>query len=74
MEGGAPHRSINCFDRPRNTRLIFSLLLVAAVLVVYSPIVHNGFLNYDDDTYITSNPHVRAGLTWANGQMGIYHL
>jgi tetratricopeptide (TPR) repeat protein len=27
-------------------------------------VVHNGFI-YDDDGYITGNPHVRAGLTWA---------
>jgi cytochrome c-type biogenesis protein CcmH/NrfG len=40
------------------------LLLVAAVLACYSPVIHNGFLNYDDDAYITSNPHVRAGLNW----------
>jgi tetratricopeptide (TPR) repeat protein len=34
------------------------------VLVVYSPVVHNGFIDYDDRGYITDNPHVRAGLTW----------
>jgi protein O-mannosyl-transferase len=35
------------------------------VLVSYNPVTHNGFLDYDDDQYITNNPHVRAGLTWA---------
>lgn len=43
--------------------LTLSLLLVAAVLAVYSPVAHNGFVNFDDDTYITLNPHVQAGLT-----------
>jgi protein O-mannosyl-transferase len=44
--------------------LSLSLLLVGAVLVCYHPVIHNGFLNYDDDAYITSNPHVGAGLNW----------
>ncbi len=48
---------------PEKHVLILSLLLFTVVLVSYSPITRNGFLNYDDDTYITSNPHVRAGLT-----------
>jgi Tfp pilus assembly protein PilF len=45
--------------------VLLCLLLTAAVLLAYSPVTHNGFLNYDDDTYITNNPHVQAGLTWA---------
>src|ERR1035438_9079897 len=49
---------------PEKHTLLFSLVLFAAVLASYSPITHNGFLNYDDDTYLTSNLHVRAGLTW----------
>jgi tetratricopeptide (TPR) repeat protein len=42
----------------------FCLALIAVVCAFYSPIVHNGFLNYDDKQYITDNPPVRAGLTW----------
>jgi Tfp pilus assembly protein PilF len=53
------------FQSPQNRTFALCLLLTAMVLVVYSPVTHNGFLNYDDDTYITNNPHVRAGLTWA---------
>ena len=34
-------------------------------LAFYNPVVHNGFTNMDDDTYITANAHVRAGLTWS---------
>ncbi len=44
--------------------VIFSLALIAAVLAFYSPVTHNGFLDYDDNGYITDNPHVKAGLTW----------
>jgi tetratricopeptide (TPR) repeat protein len=53
------------FFAPEKHTLLLSLVLVAAVLLCYLPAAHNGFLNYDDDAYITSNPHVRAGLTWA---------
>ena len=48
---------------PSVRTLLFSCLLIAGVLAVYSPVTQNGFLNYDDDTYITINPHVKAGLT-----------
>jgi len=47
---------------------VFSLLLFAAVLASYSSIIHNQFLDYDDNEYITNNAHVKAGLTWANVQ------
>jgi len=53
------------FHSPQKRTLVLCLLLTAAVLLAYSPVTHNGFLNYDDDTYITNNPHVRAGLTGA---------
>jgi Tfp pilus assembly protein PilF len=39
------------------------LLLTAAVLASYYPIAKNSFVNYDDNRYISENPHVRAGLT-----------
>lgn len=41
------------------------LALIAAVCAAYCPVIHNGFVRYDDNTYITNNPHVTAGLTWA---------
>src|ERR1700730_10807390 len=44
--------------------LLLCLLLIAVVFVFYSPVTHNGFVNYDDDQYIMNNPHVRAGVTW----------
>jgi protein O-mannosyl-transferase len=40
------------------------LLLVAATLAVYNPVNRNAFVNFDDDHYITGNPHVLAGLKW----------
>ena len=52
------------FRSPEQRSLVFSLLLAVVVLTSYSPVTHNGFLNYDDDTYLTNNRYVRAGLTW----------
>ena len=57
--------SSNVFQSPARRTLLLCLLLTAVVLVFYNPVGHNGFLNYDDDGYITGNPHVKAGLTWA---------
>jgi Tfp pilus assembly protein PilF len=34
-------------------------------LILYSPVIGHPFIfNYDDDTYVTNNSHVQAGLVW----------
>ena len=43
--------------------LLISLFLVIAVLAVYWPVRNHDFINFDDDLYVTINPHVQAGLT-----------
>jgi Flp pilus assembly protein TadD len=43
---------------------IFCLLLIAATLALYNPVNRHPFVNYDDPSYITENPHVQASLTW----------
>lgn len=52
------------FQVPQTRRVIFCLLLVLATVALYNPVTHAPFLNYDDATYVTDNPQVRAGLTW----------
>src|SRR5260370_20399554 len=64
LAGPGVSASSRLFQSPGRRTLLFCLLLIAVVLVFYNPATHNGFL-YDDDGYITDNPHVRAGLTWA---------
>src|SRR5713226_8162034 len=44
--------------------VIFCLLLVAATLAFYNPIIHNQFIDFDDSSYILKNSHVQGGLTW----------
>ncbi len=39
-------------------------MLALVTIVLYNPISHSPFLNYDDNSYVTENFHVRAGLTW----------
>ncbi|MGA2748226.1 MAG: tetratricopeptide repeat protein [Verrucomicrobiota bacterium] len=41
---------------------VVPLALAAAVLAVYWPALHCGFLYYDDTDYVTRNAHVQQGL------------
>lgn len=52
------------FSSPQRRTFILCLLLVVATLAVYNPVNRNGFVNFDDDHYITHNPQVRAGVNW----------
>jgi tetratricopeptide (TPR) repeat protein len=46
-------------SRPR----LIALLLALATLVVFLPAARFGFLNYDDNDYVTENNFVNSGLT-----------
>src|SRR5664280_3058281 len=46
------------------TVLFVCLLLITAVSVVFGGALGHKFVNYDDNGYFFSNPHVKAGLTW----------
>ena len=37
--------------------------LVLAIFVAFEPLLRNGFVNYDDDHYVTENPYVKGGIT-----------
>jgi tetratricopeptide (TPR) repeat protein len=54
--------------RPKDWRLIafLAVLLALGTAAVYAPAMRNGFVNLDDPDYVTRNPHVLAGLTWAD--------
>jgi tetratricopeptide (TPR) repeat protein len=51
-------------SRPR----IVGLLLALATILIYLPATQNGFVNYDDNLYVTENPVVQKGLTWEGVQ------
>jgi Tfp pilus assembly protein PilF len=48
---------------PLPRRLLVATLLALAVAGVFWPILGNGFVDYDDDEYLTANPWVQQGLT-----------
>jgi protein O-mannosyl-transferase len=66
----APTESSASIFSTAKVRLVLCLLLAAMTVALYNSATHHGFANYDDDRYITTNAHVRAGLsgstiTWA---------
>jgi len=45
---------------------LICLFLVVATLAVYWQVLDNGFVNYDDDMYVTENIRVHKGVTFDN--------
>lgn len=43
-------------------------LLLAAIAAAYLPALLGDFTNFDDDEFVTRNPNLRAGLTWAGAR------
>ena len=43
---------------------VIGLTLALVTAALFWPMLHHPFINVDDEQYITSNPHVQAGLTW----------
>jgi protein O-mannosyl-transferase len=38
--------------------------LVLATAAAYQPVFKNGFVNFDDDVYVTENSNIKNGFTW----------
>jgi protein O-mannosyl-transferase len=47
----------------KQTVLLISAALVITTLIAYEPVRHNGFVTYDDYSYIVNNPQVTSGLS-----------
>jgi protein O-mannosyl-transferase len=45
---------------------ICCIVLVVITLTVYLQVGNHEFLNFDDDAYVTNNPHVSTGITGKN--------
>src|SRR5580704_7869266 len=43
----------------------FAGIIFLITLAVFLPALSNGFVDWDDTTYILANPHIR-GLNWEN--------
>jgi tetratricopeptide (TPR) repeat protein len=48
--------------------LVLSLVLFAATVILYLPVLDSAFVNYDDPAYVTANAHVLRGLSWSNAK------
>ncbi len=48
--------------RRARAEVVLSLALFVAAVAVHARACGNGFVNFDDETYVVRNPHVRAGL------------
>lgn len=49
----------------REPKRLLAVVLVLITLALYSPVVDNDFINYDDPDYVTANQVVKRGLTVA---------
>jgi tetratricopeptide (TPR) repeat protein len=52
--------------RPLVPAWLLAGLLALVTLLLYWPALHHGFVNYDDDRYVTANVRVQNGLTFEN--------
>jgi tetratricopeptide (TPR) repeat protein len=70
---------MNRIREPRHSFLLCGLLVIVSFLSFW-PLLHNGFIKFDDGFYVVHNPHVVGGLTaqnvsWAfsSGYQGNWH-
>jgi tetratricopeptide (TPR) repeat protein len=69
--------SIESIANPRRTRqlkLSICLALGLGTLALYAPVRNYEFLNYDDDDYVSDNPHVLGGFTRENVVYSLAHF
>src|SRR5271154_3251471 len=52
--------------RPKDQFGFICLVLVLVTSALYWPITNHPFILYDDEQYVTINPHVTTGLNWTN--------
>jgi tetratricopeptide (TPR) repeat protein len=50
--------------QPFRLKLMVSLLLIVSTFAVYVQVRNHGFVNYDDNVYVTDNRIVQDGVTW----------
>lgn len=54
------------FDSKKNFFVLLSLILIAGTFLLFGPLSQCKFLNYDDNDYVSGNPHVQSGLNLRN--------
>ena len=44
--------------------VLLAVALAVVTVALYFPATHHPFVNFDDDAYVTANPHIKSGLGW----------
>ena len=50
---------------PQKQKILLSLVLAVAAVVLYYPADSHPFVNFDDNLYVSENAHVTSGLHWS---------
>lgn len=53
-------------DQNRRRAWLVCILLAAAIFAAYGQLWNADFITYDDNVYVSNNPHVKNGLTFQN--------
>jgi tetratricopeptide (TPR) repeat protein len=54
---------LNAKKSPGREYVVYAVLALGTA-VLYLPVLHFGFLFFDDPVYVSSNPHVFGGVSW----------
>lgn len=49
----------------KNLSAMLSILLAVVTIALYIPVMGHSFVVYDDQEYVTANPHIHDGLAWS---------
>ena len=70
-----PMRTLSPVTAPsRVPAWLLAALLALVTIALYWPVKGYGFINFDDSDYVTANPHVVGGLTWASAGWALTSL
>ncbi len=48
----------------QNLKYLVAIVLICATAAVYLPVKNHEFISFDDNVYVTNNPHVKQGIKW----------
>jgi tetratricopeptide (TPR) repeat protein len=49
----------------KNLKIVLCILLGAATIALYSPVIGHSFVVLDDQEYVTGNRHIQGGAAWS---------
>jgi protein O-mannosyl-transferase len=61
----AARKDTNFFLGGKTRNTVLCVILAAATIALYSPVIEHPFVVIDDSDYVTENLHVQGGLSWS---------